>query len=137
MNGVTNKIQEISLEEFAFIKGELSVSPEVYLVEINGSEIQSWDEYVSQIQQRFKFPTPCNDSVDRYLDWMRDLSWIEKENYMLVIYQFDRFFEHEPELKNEIILDFKEIILPFWQEEVVDIVVGGKEKSFMVYLIIQ
>lgn len=137
MNGFINKIQEISPEEFAFIKGELNVSPEVYLVELNGSEIQSWDDYVSEIQQSFKFPTLCNESVDRYLDWMRDLSWIKKEKYMLVIHQFDKFLQHEPELKNEIILDFKEIILPFWQKEVVEIVVGGKVKSFMVYLVIQ
>lgn len=55
---------------------------------------------------------------------------------MIGMKHIDKFFQHEPELKNEIILDFKEIILPFWQEEVVDIVVGGKEKSFMVYLVI-
>lgn len=137
MNELNNKVQEVSPEEIAIIKGELIGSPEILLVELNGSEIQSWEDYVSEIQQNFRFPTSCFDSVDRYLDWMRDLSWIEKEKYILVIHHFDTFLQHKPELKNEIVLDFKDTILPFWQEEVVEVVVDGKAKSFIVYLVKQ
>ena len=35
---------------------------------------------------------------------------------------FNRFLENEPELKNEIISDFTDFILPFWQKEVEEVV---------------
>jgi hypothetical protein len=135
MNGINNKVIEVSTEDFKLIKAELNDSPEILFVELNGSNIQSWDEYVTEIQDNFKFPTTCNDSVDRYHDWIRDLSWIEKEKYILAIYNFDNFLQYQPKLKREIILDFKDIILPFWQEDVVGVVVEGQAKSFMVYLV--
>lgn len=135
MNDLHNKVQEVSLEDFATIKLELIDNPEIFLVELSGSEIQSWDDYVTKMQINFRFPTSCKDSVDRYLDWMRDLSWIEKEKFILVIHQFDKFLQKLPELKSEIMSDFTDIILPFWQEEVSEVVVGGQAKIFMVCLV--
>jgi len=135
MNDLLNKVYEVSPEDFAKLKLEFIDNQEIFLVELSGSEIQSWDDYVTMMQTNFRFPTTCNDSVDRYLDWMRDLSWIEKEKFILVIHQFDRFLQNMPELKSEIISDFIDIILPFWQEEVSQVIVGGRAKNFLVYLV--
>jgi len=63
----------------------------VYIVEINGAGIQSWREYVEQIELKFEFPTSCIDSQDRYLDWMTDLAWIKKERIVLVINNYNQF----------------------------------------------
>ncbi|MBP2000770.1 hypothetical protein J2Z69_001801 [Paenibacillus shirakamiensis] len=130
-----NLMQEISPKELMFIKQELTSYPNILVVELNGSEIQSWEDYALAIQQNFRFPTSCTDSIDRYLDWIRDLSWIEREKYILVIHQYDKFLQQNPKLKNDILADFTDIILPFWQEEVESVVVGGKAKTFMVYLV--
>jgi len=135
MNDINNKVLVVGVEEINKIKKNLMSDDKTLLVELNGATIQSWEHYVSKIQDKFRFPTPCFDSVDRYLDWMRDLGWLEKEKYTLVINHFSLFLQDKSELKNDIISDFIEIILPFWQEEVKEVVVEGKAKSFMVYLV--
>lgn len=131
----TNSIQSISGKDFKAIKEEISRKSGVFLVELDGSTIQSWKDYVSEIEKKFMFPTTCINSVDRYLDWIRDLSWLEKEEYILVIYNSNSFLIKDLALKNKVVMYFKEAILPFWQSEVEEVVVGGKAKPFMVYLI--
>lgn len=130
-----NKVTKISSNESEVLIKELKTNKKVFVVEINGYEIKSWHDYISEIQSKFSFPTSCYDSVDRYLDWMRDLQWIDKDDIALIINNHDEFLKSEPELKNEIISDFADIILPFWQEEVKEVVIEGKPKKFMVYLI--
>ncbi|KQL34056.1 hypothetical protein AN960_20570 [Bacillus sp. FJAT-25509] len=73
--------------------------------------------------------------MDRYLDWIRDLDWIEKDSFAIVIYNYNDFLNTELELKDIIINTFKDTILPFWEEEVERVVVEGKAKSFKVYLV--
>ena len=130
-----NSIQRISNNEFETIKQSIFMKQNACIVEMDGYEIQSWKSYIGEIENKFKFPTTCIDSVDRYLDWIRDLSWLEKEEYVLIIYNFEKFLSNDLELKNEIIMCFEEYILPFWQSEVEEVVVEGKAKSFMVYFV--
>ena len=40
----------------------------------------------------------------------------------------------EPKLKKIILDDFEEIILPWWEKEVVGHMVGGTPRGFLVYL---
>ncbi|WP_289142938.1 hypothetical protein [uncultured Brevibacillus sp.] len=132
---IENKVEVVNIEDIKAIKKNVTSDAKIFLAEVNGSTIHSWEDFISEMQDKFKFPTPCFDSVDRYLDWMRDLGWLEYEKYILVINDSKLFLQGKPELKNEIFSDFKNIILPFWQEEVEEVIVGGKAKSFMVYLV--
>lgn len=104
------------------------------VVEFNGNKIQSWDDYVLAVQRKFDFPTSCTDSVDRYLDWIRDLEWLEQERFIIIINYFSEFLQKNASLKDEIMQDFEEIILPYWQNEVIEDVSGGEPRSFMVYV---
>ncbi|MEK5061731.1 hypothetical protein BK126_21960 [Paenibacillus sp. FSL H7-0326] len=62
---------------------------------------------------------------------MTDLSWLDQfDGFEIIIKIYSKFMRSEPKLKNEIINDFEEIILPFWEKEVQCVVVGGKPKSF-------
>lgn len=130
-----NSIQGVSVKEFKPIKEEILKRPCAFLAELDGSTIQSWEDYISEIEKQFMFPTTCINSVDRYLDWIRDLSWLEKEEYILVIYNSKSFLMKNLELKNKILMYFEEAVLPFWQSEVEDVIVEGKAKPFMVYLV--
>ncbi|MDQ0087498.1 hypothetical protein J2T12_000892 [Paenibacillus anaericanus] len=131
---IDNKVLETNSEEIESLKAELATNDRFLIVELKEA-IQSWEDYISEVQLKFKFPTTCLDSMDRYLDWIRDLEWLDKDGYVLIIYRYLDFLKDDPKLKKEIITDFTDVILPFWQEEVKDVVVNGKAKPFMVYLV--
>lgn len=131
----SNEVIEIDDENLNSIKYRISSDEKIFLVELNGATIQTWEDYILEIQTKFKFPTSCLDSMDRYLDWMRDLDWLKKDEYVLIINNFNLFLENQPELKNEIISDLTDFILPFWQKEVEEVVVNGQSKPFMIYLV--
>jgi hypothetical protein len=132
---INNKIIETSAEEIEYIKSNLATTKRFHIVELKGANIQSWENYITEIQSKFEFPTTCLDSVDRYLDWIRDLDWLGKDGYMLIIHGYSDFLKEDPKLKKEIITDFTDVILPFWQEEVKEVVVEGQIKPFVVYLV--
>lgn len=132
---IKNMIHHIFSKDLNIIKNKQNSSSNILIVEIDGVNINSWEEYISQIQSKFKFPTPCYDSIDRYLDWMTDLEWLNAEGFILIINNFKDFFKDNPRMKNIIISSFENNILPFWQDEVRNVVVEGNPKSFMVYLV--
>ena len=131
---IRNKIHIANTSEINELKRSIMKNNNIRLVEISGNTISSWEEYAAELERQLKFPTSCIRSVDIYLDWIQDLSWIDENELIIIIYDFDRFIESNPSLKNEIISDFEEVILPFWESEVEKCVVGGKAKSFNVYL---
>ena len=129
-----NKVSHISRRELATIRA--SINPiDVYLVELDGKQINNWKDYISLLETGFKFPTSCIDSIDRYLDWIRDLSWISQKEILLVINNFEYFIVDDEDLRTQIIFDFYDLILPFWEEGVKKFVVGGKPRKFNVYLV--
>ena len=134
MTVIENKIISILDSELVSIRDKYT-KLNMFIVEIDGQFIQSWHEYVAAIQDAFKFPTTCFDSIDRYLDWMRDLSWLNKNGFVLIIKNYKSFMHNNPMLKKELFNDFKMIILPFWEQEVIFTVVRGKPKNFIVYLV--
>jgi Barstar (barnase inhibitor). len=107
----------------------------LFVVELEGDKVQSWHDYISFIQSKFKFPTSCFSSMDRYLDWIRDLKWLDKEGFVLIINDYNSFIKTNPKLKEELISDFSDTILPFWEDEIKYTVVEGKPKLFIVYLV--
>lgn len=129
-----NKIINTATSQIIKIKEEAQKN-NFFIAEIDGATIHSWQEYATTIGKIFKFPNPCTDSIDRYLDWMRDLDWLRKDGYALIIYNYGTLLHNAPQLAHEIVEDFKVAILPFWQEEVTHVVVEGKPKPFIVYLV--
>lgn len=130
-----NELLYVDSKKIEEIKKNLKSNKDVFIVELNGENIQSWRDYISEIQKKFQFPTNCFDSVDRYLDWIRDLEWLNKESFVVIINSASSFLKDDAELKKQIISDYVDTILPFWQSEVQRVVVEGKRKTFMVYLV--
>ena len=69
-----------------------------------------------------------------YNDYINDLMWIEQKEIVLIINNYDLMLVDNLKLKNDIMADFEEIILPWWEEEVVGHMVGGMPRKFLVYL---
>lgn len=132
---IKNEIKSINSKDLDLLKSELLSDNKVLVIEIDGDKTQSWIDYISEVQSKFNFPTSCTDSVDRYLDWIRDLEWLEQEKIIIIINRLSDFFKENPSVKNEIMQDFEEIILPYWGNEVKAEGAGGNTRSFMVYII--
>ena len=142
---IQNKIHYVSIEEAAKIAQETRNTPGLHLAEIQGETIQSWEDYIEKIEDVFKFPTKCGDYMDRYYDWITDLSWIWEPDFsneggcVLIIYNYKHFLEQDQVLKKKIMDGLSDEVLPWWQGDVensvVNCVVGGKAKPFNIYLV--
>lgn len=108
------------------------------VVIIDGSKIQTWEDYWNEISEKFEFPElPDGWESDfySYYDFMGELDWIKEDSIVLIIENFNSFFSTDLKAKNDEIETFVNYILPFWDEEVERVVVGGKRRDFNVYCV--
>lgn len=129
-----NKIYQINTNEAKIIKEKYQSQQDIYIAELDGKNLRSWSDYISEIQEIFHFPTK-ETNMNAYLDWMDDLSWLNKEGYVLFLYNFKDFLKNDTNLRKEILEMFTYNILPWWQNDVELYVVDGKAKPFNVYLV--
>ncbi|MDQ1236831.1 hypothetical protein QE450_004329 [Paenibacillus sp. SORGH_AS306] len=127
-------IYHVELTDMQKIKNTFAKNESLYIAEIDGKEIQSLTDYLTQMYDIFQFPIPSL-GLDGYNDWMRDLDWLNKEGYVLIIYHFDDLLKQELLIKEQIINNFQDTILPFWRYEITTTVVGGKAKPFKIYFV--
>lgn len=139
MKNKMNTLYNMSHIEAFSILENIKNNPNIFFAELQGRRIQSWNDYSLEIEKAFHFPSSCRDSIDRYLDWIRDISWLDEgfscSRYVLIIYDFSLMLLNDIPTKKMIKDDFIEIILPWWDGEVENCVLGGKRKQFDVYLI--
>ncbi len=134
-----NTLYRIDTLKLSTVLREMEDDPRIFFAELQGKNIQSWGDYSAEIEKIFHFPSPCRDSIDRYLDWIRDLSWFDDEffrsRYIFVIYDFSCMMIDNLPIKEIIENTFVQFVLPWWDGEVEKCVVGGKRKRFDVYLV--
>lgn len=132
-----NEIIKINKQQYHEIMNGLN-KDDTYIVELDGKDIQ--DERTLYIQMRDKFKL-FDDFIakriwyDAYNDWMRDLWNIEEKKIVLIIMDYKLMLKDFVNEKQLYIDEFRETILPFWEEEVVHTVVEGERKEFTVYLV--
>ena len=113
-----------------------SIDRDVFVVEIDGKHMQSWPDFCLDIEKRMNFPTSCADhNYDGFVDWMRDLQWLSRKEYAIVIYDFSSFMMYDVKMKELIIELFEDAILPWWQEEAELYSTFAKFTPFNVYLV--
>lgn len=91
--------------------------PRGQFVFIDGKSTMISSDFLRCIGEQLKFPNAKNCNWDAYLDWMRDLSWLEVKNISIVILNFDSFLSKEPEKLKHFIDDLEEVIFSFWQND--------------------
>ena len=131
-----NNIVYVDKEEAEKIKTNFLNCQNVFLAEVDGSNINSEEEFVLQMSRAFMFPHELQWlKLGWFVDYIRDLMWIdENKEIVLLIDNFERMLLDDKKLKKRIIHEFVEIILPWWEEDVIGHMVGGKTRKFMVYL---
>lgn len=129
-----NKIYYVSSQEMVGIKETIQQDSALFIAEIKSSDVQTLQDYLRTISEVFRFPFPSR-GLDGYYDWMRDLDWLSYDGFVLIIYDYKNFLSQDLLSKTSIIDGFSNIVLPFWQEEVSEVVVEGHVKPFMLYLV--
>ena len=132
---MNNKVTFVNKNQFK----ELSEANEESLkISIDGKKIHSWSDYWSVISEAFSFPklpSYMKPDYHSYYDLMTDLSWIKSKSIVLIVKNSNKFLDEDLKLRNIIIKDFNDNLLPFWEKEVLKTVVGGETRSFCVYFV--
>ncbi len=98
-------------------------------ITVDASKIGSYKDYIDIIQTELDFPRDCEGNIDRYLDWIRDLDWLPFESYVFTLTNSRDLECRNAPLLKEITDDFNDIIIPFWDHEAPDCIVGGTRKD--------
>ncbi|MDO5539043.1 MAG: hypothetical protein Q4F83_03060 [Eubacteriales bacterium] len=130
-----NSIYYVNEEQFEKAYADWKERQDTYSVVLDGKELSTWDQFYKAMIKEFKLPMDESGPVDSYLDWMRDLEWLESEAYVLAVVNYDMLLCEEMELKNDLISDFADYILPYWEKHVIKNCVGGYPKPFNVYFV--
>ena len=130
-----NKILCVTKEEAEAIKENSICNKDIFFVEIDGAKIRNEEEYVQAMADAFAFSHKLpGRKLGWYMDYICDLMWIEKNDIVILIRDYDSMLIDDIVTKKIIMDDFVEIILPWWEGEVVGHMVGGKPRGFLIYL---
>jgi hypothetical protein len=130
-----NRIYYVASEDLITAIKPLIDQKKAHIAKIHGKYTSNWGDYGMAISKEMKFPTSCVCSIDVYLDWIRDLMWLDADSYIIIIYEWHEFLKHDAKLKKLIIDLFVEEILPWWAHEVEKYLVCGRIKPFNVFLV--
>ena len=123
---------EIDSREWGFIKTRID-SEDCFLATLDGSTTQSKASLLEAMAQLFELPD--NTGWDSLIDWMCDLSWLQMPRYCLAVDNYSELLKDDSKTKEQFIDILKNIILPYWEDDVEKIMSGGTPRSFVVFLI--
>lgn len=111
------------------------IAENYYIFTIDGNKVSTKKELFDAFEILFSFPTSCKNKVSRFDDWMMDLSWLDSDRGIcIVIDNFEHFLRDDPEFKDLVMDDFRQNILPFWEETVLTTVKDGKTRKMDVVI---
>lgn len=84
-------------------------SGDYFITGINGKECTTVNMFLEQIGSAFSFPEHFGRNMDALNDCLNDLDWIDKDNYVLIINNFDHFLSSNYDDKNDIVAFLEEI----------------------------
>ena len=99
----------------------------------DGKQIQNKEELFHFLEKIVGLPDANNWSS--ITDWLTDLSWIKAKEYSFIFENYDSFLKDDLSSKDLFLEILEEDVLPWWESEVEKHVVGGKVKSFQVYIV--
>ena len=111
------------------------IAENYYIFTIDGNKVSTKKEFFDAVEILFSFPTSCKNKVSRFDDWMMDLSWLDSgRGICIVIDNFEYFLRDDPEFKDLVMDDFRQDILPFWEETVLITVKDGTTRKMDVVI---
>lgn len=111
------------------------IAENYYIFTIDGNKVSTKKEFFDAVEILFSFPTSCKNKVSRFDDWVMDFSWLDSDRGIcIVIDNFEYFLRDDPEFKDLVMDDFRQDILPFWEETVLTTVKDGKTRKIDVVI---
>lgn len=111
------------------------IAENYYIFTIDGNKVSTKKEFFDAVEILFSFPTSCKNKVSRFDDWMMDLSWLDSDRGIcIVIDNLEHFLRDDLEFKDLVMDDFRQDILPFWEETVLTTVKDGKTRKMDVVI---
>ncbi|MEZ3427305.1 MAG: hypothetical protein K1W13_07870 [Lachnospiraceae bacterium] len=132
-----NRIVYVNEQEADAVKAEALQKENVFFAELDGRSIQTEADYVREMELVMNCPYEKSDmylKLGWYHDWICELLWLGEKDVVLLLRGYDFMLRNNEKTKKRIVEDFEEITLPWWEGEVIGHMVGGKPRSFMVYL---
>ncbi|MFV1882914.1 MAG: barstar family protein [Balneola sp.] len=80
-----------------------------YIASIDGIKCKSVEIFLTEIGHAFSFPRYYGKNMDALHDCLTDLIWIKKDNYLLIINNYESFLSDDQTIKEEINDFLKEI----------------------------
>ena len=132
-----NRIVYVNEQEADAVKAEALQKENVFFAELDGRSIQTEADYVREMELVMNCPYEKSDmylKLGWYHDWICELLLLGEKDVVLLLRGYDFMLRNNEKTKKRIVEDFEEITLPWWEGEVIGHMVGGKPRSFMVYL---
>ena len=82
---------------------------ESFVTGIDGTQCQTIESFLKQIGRAFSFPNYYGENLDALNDCINDLSWISKNNYILIINNFESFIIENKKDRKDMIDFFSEV----------------------------
>ncbi len=132
---MNNRIINLKKEQTEFGIDKLLHQGDFKVITLNGNEITDKSSFFSVIEKELEFPESCNNLFARFDDWITDLSWIESNiGICIIVEQSEEFLSSDPDFKENLIEDFEEDILPYWENEVCNVMKDGIPRRFFIVL---
>lgn len=112
-----------------------SPSPETLVITIDGRELDTCSKFIEKVESLLQFPRPCEGNLNRFFDWIRDLTWFSYSGYAIVIKNYDLLMCKDIELKKNAMRFMENEVLPYWEHDVVNEMAGGTPHEFNIYII--
>ncbi|WP_378187393.1 barstar family protein [Aquimarina sp. W85] len=85
-----------------------------FITAIDGNQCKSVKDFVVEIGRAFSFPDYYGENLDALNDCINDLDWILKDNYILIINNFELFISDNKQDRKDMI-DFLDEISEQWR----------------------
>lgn len=107
-------------------------TPNTNILKIDGRKVTDQIALFSILQKEFRLPDVNN--WDAIADWLTDLSWFDKNNFIVYIFNYSSLLRGYPKEKD---IFFRMLLntVEWWDGDVEKYVVGGEKRSFNVYLV--
>ena len=79
-------IRRVKKEQYE-VMAEIAQDKSYYVGELDGSDIQTGEDFLDAVWDVFKFPIG-HKSIHGYRDWICDLSWLNAEGYVFAILNY-------------------------------------------------